>query len=387
MLTPAEIAPDRVAVYIRWSTDDQGEGTTLQTQLERCRHYLASQGWRFRDELLYIDDGYSGGTLDRPGLTRLRADVAEGRIQCVVVYKIDRLSRSVVDIVQLVLREWEGRCFIKSASEEVNTLSPAGKMFFYILVSFAEYERSLIRERTLAGKVKRAEQGLNPGFRPPFGLRRGEATGSFALVPAEARQVRQAFQWCAAGLTPAAIARRWQAAGALRRGSPWTAQAVRRILRNPAYTGALVYGRSGRGRPQAPPRHARVEGALPAIVSPELWEQVQRRLERRRQQTPARLTPLLAGLARCPCGAPMGVKRAGSRQYYYCLARRRAGPAACDRPGLAAAEADAAVSAQMARLFPEWQGLTTADLHRRRTILQRLLKAVLLTDPPQLILA
>lgn len=386
MLTPAEIQPDRVAVYIRWSTDDQGEGTTLQTQLERCRHYLASQGWRFRSDLLYIDEGYSGGTLDRPGLTRLRADVAAGNAECVVVYKIDRLSRSVIDIVQLVLREWEGRCYIKSASEEVNTLSPAGKMFFYILVSFAEYERSLIRERTLAGKVKRAEQGLNPGFRPPFGLCRGKSTGSFALVAGEAALVRQAFEWCAAGLTPAAVARRWQAAGCLRRGAPWTAQAIRRILRNPAYAGALVYGRATRGRPSAPPRHARVEGALPAIVTAELWSRVQRTLDgRRRAASGARRSPpLLAGLARCPCGARMGVKRAGVHLYYYCLARRKAGTAVCNGPTHPADSVDRAVSAHLARLRPEWAALTQSD---QRSAAQHLLKAVLLTDPPQLIFA
>lgn len=110
---------DKVAIYIRWSTEDQGEGTTLDVQLEACRAYMASQGWSYREELVYVDDGVSGATMERPALTRLRAAVAQGQVECVVVYKLDRLSRSVADTARLVMDEWEGICSVKSAREPI----------------------------------------------------------------------------------------------------------------------------------------------------------------------------------------------------------------------------------------------------------------------------
>jgi site-specific DNA recombinase len=111
------IRGDRVGIYIRWSTEDQGEGTTLAVQREACQSYIHSQGWTPSDALTFVDDGISGGTVDRPALTRLRAAVRAGEVDCVVVYKLDRLSRSVVDMVKLVLEEWDGHCYLKSARE------------------------------------------------------------------------------------------------------------------------------------------------------------------------------------------------------------------------------------------------------------------------------
>jgi len=380
VLTPAAIDPDKVAVYIRWSTDDQGEGTTLQTQLERCQHYLQSQGWRFTPDLVYIDDGYSGGTLDRPALTRLRSDVDGGRVECVVVYKIDRLSRSVIDIVDLVLREWDGRCFVKSTTEEVNTLSPAGKMFFHILISFAEYERNLIRERTMGGKVKRAEQGLNPGFRPPYGFVRGAATGTFQVVADEASLVRRIFDLCRNGHGPYQIAHRLNSEGLRRRGAPWNPLMIRRMLLNPAYVGVLEYGRRS-----ATGRLSRVEGAFPAIVPAPVWEEVQGALRDRSRTGGTAPRPtysgyLLSGVAVCRCGAPVGGKRVGQHRYYYCTARKRRGRSACDSGHFRADQADDAVTAELLARLPagalpgpdHGAGDVKAGLEQQRGDLRRL---------------
>ncbi|MFZ5817803.1 MAG: recombinase family protein [Bacillota bacterium] len=368
MLTPQEIHPSKVAVYIRWSTDDQGEGTTLETQRERCCHFLLSQGWQFREELVYIDEGFSGGTLERPALSRLRSDVAAGRIDCVVVYKIDRLSRSVVDMVDLVLREWEGRCFVRSASEEINTITPAGKIFFYLLVSFAEYERNLIRERTMGGKVKRAEQGLNPGFRPPYGYRRGRQAGRLEVVPEEAGLVRRVFDLYRQGNGTQQIAQLLNQ-NSPRRGRPWSRLAIRRMLANPAYVGVLEYGRTrrttreqrerqglGRVVRYQRPRFARVEAAFPAIVERAVWEEVQRLLQARSGRGPHRPTYsdyLLSGLARCRCGATVGGKGVGGRRYYYCTGRRRHGAGSCSAGHLPAEPVDSALAAQVRALLAE----------------------------------
>ncbi|HWI53053.1 MAG TPA: recombinase family protein, partial [Symbiobacteriaceae bacterium] len=161
----------QVAIYIRWSTEDQGEGTTLDVQMEACQAFILSQGWSVAPERIYIDDGISGGTLERPALSRLRSAISQGFVDCVVVYKLDRLSRSVVDMVRLVLDEWEGHCCIKSAREPIDTLTQTGRLFFYQLMSFAEWERSVIRERTFAGKLRRAQEGKNPGITAAYGYR------------------------------------------------------------------------------------------------------------------------------------------------------------------------------------------------------------------------
>jgi site-specific DNA recombinase len=262
------IRPDRVAVYIRWSTDDQAEGTTAAVQRETCRHYVLSQGWQFREELLFVDDGCSGGSLDRPALNRLRLLIRKGQIDCVVLFKIDRLSRNLVDTVNLVLREWEGRCHVRSAREAIDTTTPGGKMFFYTLVSFAEWERAVIRDRTLSGKLRRLREGKNPGFRPPYGFRRGAETGRFAVVPAEAPVVRQIFRLYLRGLGYSAIAAWLRRQGVCSRGGrPFTGKAVAAVLANPLYAGTLLYGRrSRRGRAPALPKAESVAGAAWSLL-------------------------------------------------------------------------------------------------------------------------
>ncbi|HLN63516.1 MAG TPA: recombinase family protein, partial [Symbiobacteriaceae bacterium] len=201
-----DVDPQKVAIYIRWSTEDQGEGTTLEVQREGCTHYVLSQGWSVRPDLVFVDDGYSGGTLDRPALNRLRRLAAAGEVDCVVVFKLDRLSRSVVDTVNLVLREWEHKCQLRSAREAIDTGSHAGRMFFYTLVSFAEWERSTIRERTFAGRVRRAQEGRNPGRTLPYGYAPGGRPGEVALVAHEAETVRRIFARYIAGASVRAIA-------------------------------------------------------------------------------------------------------------------------------------------------------------------------------------
>jgi site-specific DNA recombinase len=332
---PAMIDPGRVAAYIRWSTDDQADGTTLEVQRESCIHYILSQGWRFREDLCFVDDGYSGGTLERPALAALRRMVGAGQVDCIVVYKLDRLSRSVVDTVNLVLREWEGRCHVKSTREPIDTASPAGKMFFYLLVSYAEWERSVIRERTMAGKQKRAEQGKNPGIRPPYGYACGGAPGEWAVCEGEAAVVRRIFREYATGRGLVAIAGGLNAeAVPTRSGAPWRASTVSYLLQNEAYRGVLAYGSH------------RAEKALPALIDEGLWQAVQAgRRERAALPRRSRGGPyLLSGVARCRCGAPLVGGLVGGRyRTYSCSARRAGGAGICGAGTIQAGPVEEAV--------------------------------------------
>jgi len=366
--------PEKVAIYIRWSTDDQSEGTTLDVQSEGCQHYVLSQGWRVREDLLFIDEGYSGGSLDRPAMTRLRSAVADGNVDCVVVFKMDRLSRSVVDTVKLVLEEWDGRCHVKSAREPIDTATPAGKLFFYMLVSYAEWERSLIRERTFSGRLKRAQEGRNPGFNAPYGYRTGTRAGSLEVVDDEAAIVRRMYELYLAGAGMRTLVTTLNQQGLrFRQGRPWNDSTVRHILSNPVYTGDLVWGlrpknpsygkRDGeKERLKATEPLAVREGAFPPIVERILWERVQSL--RQGKPGPNRGGSgravssrfLLTGLARCRCGsAIIGRVGAGrsSHPYYICAGKNSKGALHCDCGYIAARQVDTIAAVELMRLFGE----------------------------------
>ncbi|HLN64352.1 MAG TPA: recombinase family protein [Symbiobacteriaceae bacterium] len=366
---PREIDPEKVAVYIRWSTDDQGDGTTLEVQREGCRHYILSQGWAFADERVFVDEGCSGGNLDRPAMDALRAAVRAGQLDCVVVFKLDRLSRSVVDTVHLVLEEWDGRCHVKSAREPIDTATHAGKMFFYMLVSYAEWERAVIRERTFSGKLRRAEEGRNPGFRAPYGY--SSADGRFAVEPAEAAVVQRIFAMYRQGAGVIAIAHRLNEEGQrFRQGRLWHESTVKKLLANPIYCGDLTYGRRTRnpnrgkreGEPyfltQEPPVVQR--DAVPVIVSRAEWNAVQEARAARpgagkgQSGRAFSSTHLLTGIARCACGGALVGYRAGGGNgalYYRCAAGRQKGPQACTSGYIRQDLVDAVVLAKLQAEF------------------------------------
>jgi site-specific DNA recombinase len=354
-------APARVAAYIRWSTDEQGQGTTLAVQRERVELFARSQGWELAGDLIFVDDGYSGGSLDRPAMNRLRQAVLEGRVDCVVVYRLDRLSRSLVDTVNLVRQEWQGRCMLHSATENFDTRSPVGQMVFNMLASFAEFERSLIRERTLSGKRKRAQEGRNAGQRYPYGYQKGpdgawaldgldEATGE---PSGRAAVVRRIFRAYLAGEGMGAIARSLNGMGIQApAGGRWAFATVGRILSNPIYAGEYRYGRRGGRNGGA---GVAVPGAAPAIVTPEEYARaVRRRSERyagREKMTAGEY--LLTGLARClRCGSPIAGSRGKTRRYYVCTGRTLR--AACDCAYLDADALEGAVTAEVHRVVERY---------------------------------
>ncbi|MFZ5817452.1 MAG: recombinase family protein [Bacillota bacterium] len=328
------VNPRKIAIYIRWSTEDQGDGTTLEVQRRNCELYVQSQGWHINPDLIFIDEGFSGGNLERPGLGRLRQAIKKGAVDVVVVYKLDRLSRNVLDTVNLVLDEWEGRCHLKSATQSLDTRDPLGKQFFYLLVGFAEYERQVIKERTFSGKLSRAGEGKNPGIVPPYGFTKGPAPGSFQVIPEEIEVVQSIFAEALAGAGPAVICKRLNDEGIPykdhRNGktTTWKEVTVRYMLKNPLYTGRLVYGQSkvqSRPRPGEPLRtrpdtplvetEAILFGADGSRLSSppvavEEFEELQRRMAARAQRKTSNRVMvsehLLTGILRCPvCGLSM----------------------------------------------------------------------------------
>lgn len=325
MFSAAQVDANRVAVYIRWSTEEQSSGTTLEVQRDACVHFIRSQGWSYRKDLVYVDDGYSGGSLERPAITRLRSDVTAGKVSAVVVYKLDRLSRNLMDCVNLVRQEWS-KVALFSTMERFDTQSSIGQMVFNILVSFAEFERNVIRERTMSGKRKRREQGRNPGMAYPYGYRKGP-DGGFEIHPEQAEVVRRIFAQYLARTGHQMISDQLNRQAILSpRGQMWRKASIKLILQNPIYAGHLpggyyTYDEGKQKRGKSPSFLLR--GAVPPIVSQSDFDRVQAlSVERARSKaSPDRNSDyILTSILRCAkCGGPMcGQNGSDGRRYYRC---------------------------------------------------------------------
>ena len=163
----------RVAVYTRKRTEEglDMEFNSLDAQREAGEAFVASQkskGWVCLPEH-YDDGGYSGGTTERPALKRLLADVEQGKIDVICVYKIDRLSRSLHDFADMLdFFDKKGVDFI-SVTQDINTSTSAGRMMLNILITFAQYEREIIAERIRDKIASSKQKGMNTGGIPPMG--------------------------------------------------------------------------------------------------------------------------------------------------------------------------------------------------------------------------
>jgi site-specific DNA recombinase len=373
-LSVKEIRPDHVAIYIRWSTDDQSEGTTLAVQTEACQHYVVSQGWRVREDLVFIDDGHSGGSLDRPAMAKLRRAVQAGEIDCVVVFKLDRLSRSVIDTVTLVLQEWEDLTHLKSAREPVDTTSAMGKQFFYMLVSYAEWERNVIRERMFSGKMRRAKEGRSPGFPMAFGYKKGPTPGTLLIDEAEVGVVKLVYDLAEKGHTVRAITKYLNDHGFIsRKGAPWGTSMVSKMLHNPVYTGKLVWGRRRLNpRWKKTPGEARVKTAdpyvdmetpsIPMMIPQDQFDRVQRLMEGNKKIEPGALGSehLLTGLLKCgKCGRALQYNASGRWTYYRCGFKSSQG--LCDAPSLPAEALECEVIDALRQRFEQMAGALVAE--------------------------
>ena len=340
----------RCAVYTRKSTEEglDKEFNSLHAQREACEAYIASQrseGWALvRDP--YDDGGFSGGTLERPALKRLLADIEEGLVDVVVVYKIDRLSRSLMDFSKLVeVFDRSGVTFV-SVTQSFNTTTSMGRLTLNILLSFAQFEREVIAER-VRDKIRASRRkGMWMGGNVPFGY----VVENRRLVVHEpdAATVRGIFERFVRIGSATVLARDLRAEGSLTgRGKPFTKGALYNVLNNRTYLGLAVHKGTA-----YPGEHA-------AIIDQDLWDKVhailaenaRTRSARTRAQTPALLKGLLFG----PTGAAMSPThtRKGNRLYRYYVSQDvlKRGPDACPVGRVPAAEIETAVIDQLRGIF------------------------------------
>lgn len=236
----------RCAVYTRQSVDRDLAFSSCDAQREVCEAYVASmssEGWSLVDAR-FDDVGESGGTLDRPAFRRLLAVIADGHVDAVVVHRLDRLTRSVIDWAHLdeALDKLGVRLVVVAG--EHGAMDPVVRgLMNNILAAFGEFERALIGERLRDARAAKRARGLRSAGRVPFGYIADARTRQLIPHPTEAAVVREFFRQAALGESGATIAR-WANKRGIRtkatkksRGKPWSGQTVLQLLRSPLYLG------------------------------------------------------------------------------------------------------------------------------------------------------
>jgi len=349
--------PDPVlcAVYCRVSTlgQDNGDFTSIDNQREACEAYITSQkheGWQCLPER-YDDIGFSGGTLGRPALSRLIEDILSRRVNCVVTYKLDRLSRSLLDFAQMISVLDQHEVSLVSVTQPINTGDTTGRLMLNILLSFAQYERETIADRTRDKIVAARKRGRWTGGQVPLGYDLHPDGGGLVVNPDEAKRVRAIFRLYtereSLSKTLTELRKRhWRTKtwttqqGQVREGSPFQKDPLRRMLTNPVYLGKVrckgeVY-----------------DGLHKPIVDRDLWDRVQHLLSVNGNDGGSRVKnkhgALLKGILRCAhCGSAMThtftKKKCRLYRYYVCVRNQNHGRGSCPTKSVPALEIERAI--------------------------------------------
>lgn len=341
----------RCAVYTRKSTDEglEQDFNSLDAQREAGEAFIASQrgeGWTYLADR-YDDGGYTGGNMDRPALKRLMADIEAGQVDCVVVYKVDRMSRSLLDFARMMeTLEKHGVSFV-SVTQQFNTTSSMGRLTLNVLLSFAQFEREIISERTRDKIAAARRKGKWSGGRPILGFDVDPRGGRLMVNEDEAARVRAIFDLYldreslvatikeidARGWTN----KRWTTKkGRVSGGGVFNKHGLYSLLTNVLYTGRITY------------KDEVHDGEHPAIVDEDVFRRARALLTRNGatggRDVRNRFGALLKGLLRCaPCNSAMvhtQTVKNGSRRYryYVCSNAQKRGWHTCPSKSIPAQE-------------------------------------------------
>jgi site-specific DNA recombinase len=369
----------RCAIYTRKSTEEglEQEFSSLDAQREAAEAFIQSQrreGW-VALSAQYDDGGFTGANMERPALKKLLEAVESGAVDCVVVYKVDRLSRSLLDFTRMLSLFDQHNVSFVAVTQQFNTSTSLGRLTLNILLSFAQFERELIGERTRDKMSAARKKGKWVGGCPVLGYDVEAGGGRLVVNAEEAERVRAIFtlfeETGSVRQTLAEIERRgwrlksWQRKrGEFRTGGPFNMNSLRRLLGNILYTGAVRH----KGQPYA--------GEHPAILEPGQWERVQNLIATRPAIVEGRMRnkhlALLNGLLYCECCATRMVYSYASKggrkyPYYVCRNAQQKGWAVCPSKSLPARAIEESVvgrirEAQVGGISdgPEWEQMDRA---------------------------
>ena len=346
-------APMRVATYSRISTDEERQPNSLEAQRVRLEAFVSSQpGWQ---TTLRYEDQFTGTVIDRPALTRLLKDAKLGRFDVLLVYRVDRLARSIRGLAQIIDELDQAGVIFRSATEPFDTGTPAGRMMVQMLGVFAEFERALIVERITAGLERKAARGGWCGGQRPYGLNIAAGRDHLEPNPVEAPVVPVIFDEYVNRKAGSSALAAWlnEQGYRTKTGRLWTPASVITVIRNRAYIGEIYYRGNWYPAPHEP------------LVPKDLFDQAQAILTERREDRSRRASNpadyLLTGKLRCGrCGqAYVGTAahgRSGRYTYYTCLTRARHGTKHCANDRLPAQQLEQAVTRRL------WKVIQNDDL-------------------------
>ncbi len=400
----------QAAIYARVSSEQQAEANTIASQLTALQERAEADGVSVSAAMTFLDDGYSGATLVRPALERLRDAMSAGLIERLYVHSPDRLARKYAYQVFLVEEFLHVGVAVVFLNRELGQ-SPEDDLLLQVQGMMAEYERAKIMERNRRGKLHAARSGsVNVLGGAPYGYRyiskhHGGGQARYEVVADEARVVRQVFDWVGRErLSIGEVCRRLMQAGELTRTgrTVWDRSVVWGMLKNPAYMGSAAFGktrqgplrprlRSQRGKPLQPrqatseydvPSEHWIRIAVPALVDPDVFEAGQAQLEENRRharQASRGARYLLQGLLQCQhCGyafygkplSPSARKnRPRAYAYYRCLgtdAYRFGGERICLNTQVRTDRLELAVWHEVCALLAQPERLTQEFARRQR---------------------
>lgn len=254
----------KVALYLRVSTEGQADdGNGLDSQRSAMLARCSKEGWA--DVVEFKDAGISGKSTDRPEFQRMMDAARAGSVQVVMAAKLDRIARNTIDFLQTADELQKFGCRLVMLEPDIDYGTSTGQVMATMFAAFAQWERTLISERVMGGKMEQAQAGEFNGSPIPFGY-----SPDWTVIDAEAVTVRRIFADFNAGVPLSVIADRLNAAGiATRNGKAWRHQQIKHIVRNGVYAGL----RQWNGTETA--------GAMPAIVTMDAYRQAEQRQPRR----------------------------------------------------------------------------------------------------------
>ena len=302
----------RVGIYPRVSGHEQEDNYSIPEQIDRMKKYCESRDWMVYK--IYTDSGYTGSNMERPGLQDMIKDVKKGKIDMVLVYKLDRLSRSQKDTLFLIedVFDKHGVGFT-SMTENFDTSTPFGKAILGVLAVFAQLEREKIKERTMMGKDSRAQEGKwHGGANPPVGY--DYIDDHLVINEYEAMQLKEIAKLFLDRMPLRAIERIASKKGYRHKYGEWSVKTIRNVLKNPLYVGKIKH------------RDKLHDGLHEPILDEKTFNEINKILQERREQygTTKPHLSLLGGILFCKnCG---GRYSRHVRQYnnvYSCYSRAK----------------------------------------------------------------
>ncbi|MCE4952814.1 cassette chromosome recombinase CcrB [Staphylococcus hominis] len=339
-----EMKKKRIGAYIRVSTERQVEGYSIDGQITQIEQFCRFNGYDLVD--IYADRGISGKSMNRPALQRMLQDAKNGKLDCVIVYKINRLARNTSDLLTIVEELHRQNVEFFSLSERMEVKNSTGKLLLNILASFSEFERNTILENIYTGQHQRALEGYYQGNLPLGYNNIPDNKKDLMINQHEANIVKYIFESYAKGHGYRKIANALNHKGYVtKKGNPFSISAVTYILSNPFYIGKIQFAKykdwNDKRRKGLNDKPVIAEGKHSPIIGKDLWDKVQARKKQvsKKPQVHGKGTNLLTGIIFCEkCGAAYAASNTtntlkdGTKKrirYYSCSNFRNKGSKVC----------------------------------------------------------